>query len=513
MGMFVLNSAMSARPGTVERLSRQPVAYALGIVLLALLCSLSVLADKWWYCLLLPPLALVLVVSLDVTFGLYAMLFFFPMNLLSFDIGFTLTVSQLFLVLTCIIYVCQVLMGKATVIWHKNLKYLLVFLAVTLMSIVVNYPRVIDFSSYFVGTLRTPDKRCFVAFFKLLSSIAIVVLVANIVDRREKIVKCLKAFLYGVVIASLFGLFQFVSDYFHLGIVPLRVYSTARGIWLEPFLIQGFHRINALSLEPKFHAFYLAIAITVVIFFWGLKADKGKKILLGSLLVLFVVNLLLTMTRSVIIILLVSLPFTFFLLRKVHRRGVVVFRSILVVGGLVLAMLFLLVLLSGSFLDLYFKHLLTANLILSEHYSETSQLIIALRLIPANLLQGVGYGNFAFYGFKASQVMRMVHSIEQLMSMYLGILVETGIFGLFFFGLFLYKSFRSLYSKALMCESFDRWLALFVIASNMVVWILSLYFPSHTMFLIFYVLLGLMLSADKQLHRVPIGVSGRSSAQ
>ncbi len=469
--------------------------WILAAIILSVVSTLLAAANNLWYYAVLAAVPMVILVALDATLGLYAVLFSFPMGLLCFDIGFTLTAVHLFLVITFFSYVFKVLATRGKIRIHRNLRYLFCFVLIALIGILWNYRKVLDFPPCFVGSLRAPNIRCFLVFLKLVSLVLIVIMVANVASKKEKIVNCLRAFFAGVLISAGFGVFQFISDHFELGIIPVRVYDPARGVWLHSFNIQGFHRINAMSLEPKYHAFYLAIGIVVAIFFFA-RSNRRGKILFGLSATLFIINLVLTLTRSVPILFVPSLIVAIWLLGKLYRSNILrMFPLFAVVCVVLLALAWKF----EAFFGLYMKRISTSDMIFSKDYSETSQVVVALQLIPRNFLLGVGLGNFPFYGFEASKVMQKTHVIEQLVSTYLNILVETGVSGFLLFMLFFYKLFKGIYAKALKCEPADRWIALCVLACNTTIWILSLYFPCHLMFPIFYAFLGLLLAVDKQM--------------
>lgn len=158
------------------------------------------------------------------------------------------------------------------------------------------YPIGIFVGIFFVGSLLSllnapnPEYSTMVFLFTLFT-ILLSFIVAQIVRTREDIHRVTNGLLWGALFVSVFGLFQFLGDVAGLPteVTGLREHYTKA--------VLGFPRIQSTALEPLYFANYLLLPIALTLSL-VLARQTRRNVLWVGLLILFVLNFILTISRG-----------------------------------------------------------------------------------------------------------------------------------------------------------------------------------------------------------------------
>lgn len=157
--------------------------------------------------------------------------------------GFTLRISQVLLGVTLVVTLGYIVAGKIRIKTRGAYVTLLLFCigaAIALPSSVNLFRGVTSFGF-------------------MIFTMALVVLLPTLLDSKEKVFWTLKALLFGAILTSLFGLFQFAGD---LAGLPTTITGLRDMYTKEVF---GFPRVQSTALEPLYFANYLLLPLCLSI--------------------------------------------------------------------------------------------------------------------------------------------------------------------------------------------------------------------------------------------------------
>ena len=360
-------------------LLKQNIFKYLALTVLILVASfLNAWFEQTWA--LIPVGLLVVVIFLfiyqKIERGILLIAFFLPFERLgSLEVGVTIRISQLLLLITLVAWLAKSLINKDFKL-AKNplLIFLAGFLVINLISLVntPNIPRSVTVLAY--------------TFF----TAALAFIIPQLVKSKELLKKILVVLIVSATVVCLFGVWQFFGD-----LVGLPTELTGlRQLYTKDIL--GFPRIQSTAYEPLYFANYLLLPFALIFILWLTDTKLIKKIYLIPLVLLLGFNLIFTVARgaylalAVMAVIIFIVYFKKFFQPRKHLILLVIFLT-LIIGGLAILQY------TGqginSNLDFFTKHLgnIFQDTSFNERYFTLEQSLVAWAQHP---VIGVGIGAF-----------------------------------------------------------------------------------------------------------------------
>jgi len=332
--------------------------------------------------------AYVILAILQLEWAFYVLVFFIPLQFKGLEIGLgILSVTDVMIVVLVIVWGLKHFAGGARIFLSSTVYLLLVWLLVLLLSVIGSNDRLSS------GKL----------FLRLLSCIAVFLFVYNQMRTYPRILNIIRSLAWSSLVVSLYGLFEF---FYVSKNVPLFLNGA----------INNFKRISTFFDQPNVTAAYLAIVASLVIFLILREKKRSVRRLYGCILVLNMVAMGLTFSRSgwlAFVVVLLLLP----LARKIRFA--------------LLAMLFIGLVVTGF-----------SQNITSRPQSIYRRLLVYPKVVPlirAKPLLGEGLGTAPGLRILEKELQSGEVIGVTAHSLYLTLLVETGFLGLLSFCLFIGK--------------------------------------------------------------------------
>lgn len=253
----------------------------------------------------------------------------------------------------------------------------------------------------------------------------VAILLPNLIHDKVQLRKVLNALMLTYLLVTVFGIYQFLGDI--VGLPP--ELTGLRDLYTKDVL--GFPRVQSTALEPLYFANFLLLPFCLILSVFLTKTVQVKSWILAGLVALGGLNLVLTVSRGAYIAFAASfLVIAFFLFRKVFTIRNIIFFIIIVAMVAVGSVYFLDM--EGALED-FTEH--TKGIFEGASYEErVNTFEIAQRAWSEHPIIGIGPGSFGPY---ASGHPYMVPQDGFLIvnNVYIEILAESGILGLFFFSL------------------------------------------------------------------------------
>lgn len=268
-------------------------------------------------------------------------------------------------------------------------------------------------------------------------------------DNTEKIIKVI---LISAFCVSLFGIYQFVGD-------SLGLSSQFTGLRLQyTNIVLGFPRIQSVALEPLYFANFLMVPFFIAVSLFCRKKTIGYYLLIN----LFLVNIILTISRGAYIALTISLFFWLIYLLLIRRDWI---RTIQLLSAIILSVIISIGLVSGlngnsasqSFAN-HSSEVATPNQD-SSAIDRIGTYKIAYNLFKNKPFLGNGVGSF---GLLANNSKDRSQSSEYgiVNNEYLEILSENGSVGLILFFAFLIMLLLEISKKFVISNELEKQLIL-----------------------------------------------------
>ena len=272
----------------------------------------------------------------------------------------------------------------------------------------------------------------------------------TLINCKEKLKKVIYIFILSAVIASLFGIFQFLGDFIGLS-------SSITGIssrYAKEVL--GFPRIQSTFIEPLYFANYLLIPLILSYFFLFKKIDPKKNMFFILSFLLFLICIFLTFSKGAALsIFIILLGLVLFQLRSILNKNNIKY--------LLLIIIFIISISWGAFNILRSKpdfekvYTKAYNIITGASITERQEAyLIALEAFENNPVLGIGVGGFGPY-FSGYPIHPPDFGWSIVNNQYLEVLAENGILGfvsfmiflisIFYYSIFAYRKTRDIFLR------------------------------------------------------------------
>lgn len=352
---------------------------------------------------LLIALAFVAVVSASRLFTalLLAALFLPFQRLLAAELGgFSLKISQIiFMIVITKIFLNKVVLRDPKLIVARFSLPTFAFAFVSLVSI-----------------LWSPEPRFSVAIASwMLFSILLAHAVINLVITREQMERVIYFMIYGGIVASVFGMYQFFAVYLGLPSFIKDMYGAQSGY---------IARVQSTALEPLHYAGYLITIIPFVLALYISKQNVISRPLLKFSLILMVLNLVLTVSRSGYIALIVAAVLVYKGIDSKYKDTIRT-RSVFRLGILVCVLC--LILITALSLTSVVQATLTTGSVARAGSSmqRLAGFIVAVKMFISHPIFGTGIGSFGHYFYGSNE-----HGTIFVNNVPLEVAAETGLLGL-----------------------------------------------------------------------------------
>jgi len=332
--------------------------------------------------------AYVILAILQLEWAFYVLVFFIPLQFKGLEIGLgILSVTDVMIVVLVIIWGLKHFAGGARIFLSSTVYLLLIWMLVVVLSVIGSSDR--------LSSVRQ--------FLRLLSCIAVFLFVYNQMRTYTRILNIIRSLAWSSLVVSLYGLFEF----FYLSKnVPLFLNGA----------INNYKRIRTFFDQPNVTAAYLAIVAPLIIFLILREKKRSVRWLYGGILVLNMVAMGLTFSRSgwlAFVVVLLLLP----LARKIRFT--------------LLAMLFISLFVTGFFQNITSRP--------KSIYRRLSVYTNAVPHIRAKPLLGGGLNTVPDLRILEKELLSGEVIGLTAHSLYLTLLLETGFLGLLSFCLFIGK--------------------------------------------------------------------------
>lgn len=386
-------------------------AYGLFWLILSIVLALGVLYFKPLY--VFGSIIIVLLIGVIIkhpTWGIYALTFTLPFERLgSVELAnVTVRPSQVLAIITLCIWI-----GRGFVLNKFKLRPNPLFIPI-LLFIFVNT----------IGLLNTPNlTRSLLVLGFTLFTMAIALVVPNIIRQPRQIQYCVRALLLSCGVVSVFGIYQFMGDLIGLPttLTGLRAQYTKD--------ILGFPRVQSTALEPLYFANYLLIPLGLALSLIFSKVKAIKPLILVAVSILGSVNLILTVSRGGyiafgVLVVLLALIYHKALLRP--RTLISIFLVTALIGFVSIRFINV-----TKQWDTFVQHV--GNIFGGASYSERIETFtIAERIWLAHPWFGIGAGGFGPYA-SYHPLIQPSEGYKIVNNEYVELLAETGVFGLSIF--------------------------------------------------------------------------------
>lgn len=339
--------------------------------------------------------------------GMYLLTFFLPFERIgSVDVsGLTIRISQVLAITTVIAWI-----GRG-LIWQR--------FKLRAYPIIIPIGLFIAINIFSLANSPNFERSVLVLGF-IVFTIVVSLMIPNVIRHRAQVERVVSILLISATVVSLFGIFQFLGDYFGLptSLTGLRPQYTKA--------ILGFPRVQATALEPLYYANYLLIPLGLTLCLWMSRASQIKNYLLLGIILLTGLNLFLTVSRGGYIAFGVMVLF----IGLIYYRALLRPRTLL--GGI--AVVGLVVLLAFRFLNIgeqwsnFAEHV--TNIFGGASYAERVETFsIAETIWWQHPWIGIGPGGFGPYA-AYHPLITPSEGYKIVNNEYIELLAETGILGL-----------------------------------------------------------------------------------
>ncbi len=292
-------------------------------------------------------------------------------------------------------------------------------------------------------------------------------LIIQTISDKEKLIKATNFLLWGGLVVSLFGLWQFLA-----GGVGLPHFLTLLRPGYDSSVF-GFPRVHAFSIEPLYFADYLFIPLFLGLALFFTHQEKIKKKWLVTLLLAGLVSFILTLSRGAYLgFIAAGVGLLILIPRKIlTATNIIIFLSTIFVVVLLVIGVFKII--GSQYLDLFVSHALVSDLQAGE--STQGRLIEyqrAEKVWHEHFWFGVGIGNYGPAINAANPFLAPETGWPIVNNQYLETLAETGVVGMVTLGLFwLLVTLRGIiafvksqdpYLKAVLAGLLAAWLGILV---------------------------------------------------
>lgn len=344
-------------------------------------------------------------------YGVSLLAFFLPFERIgSYDVaGITIRPSQ---ILAGIIFFCWVAHGIA----QKRFR---------LVPNPIFFPLLLFWLVNLVGILFSPaPMRSFVIFLFICFTTSLAIFLPLLVRHEKILLRVVKGLFGASALVSVFGLYQFVGDYF---LNLSASWTGLRDLYTKDIL--GFPRIQSTALEPLYFANFLFIPLCLCLtLFFSNQKYISKKILI-PLLIVVCINFVLTIARGAYIALVPALfVLGCFYLRQIFRAKNMMWIfliALLVFGGTVRFFG------ATNTWEKFSTH--TRNIFVGASYAERVQTFFeARRLFEERPWLGSGPGSFG-PSVAPHPLIQSENGWKIVNNEYLELLAENGVLGLLLF--------------------------------------------------------------------------------
>jgi len=276
-------------------------------------------------------------------------------------------------------------------------------------------------------------------FFKMLPMFLVTVLVADLINTKERLKQACVAALLSAFVVGCFGIYELISgqsilaffgqDYHLVSGSGLQLQSTKK----ESFSTDPaeWARVASTYGDPDFFGGYILLTFIFALGLWRLPSPKWMKALVLLYLAISTINILGTGSRAVLLALFFFAGSFIVLVRFPFRRTIL----ILLIAGVVVLLPFI------EELMPQFRHGVSFDAFYSDpRYGFWST---AKQMIEDKPLIGVGLGNFTI-AYPVYMATPALHKPYMCHNIALGVLAEVGIIGLTFFAYFTATIYYSL---------------------------------------------------------------------
>lgn len=324
----------------------------------------------------------------------YLMILLIPFNI---DLGYGLTPSRGLTIVSILILGLEVLFGNKKIKKTPLDFPLMVFLIVVLFS-------------FFNSVDIAQSSRNYITLISLvIRYYAVIILIQN----EDHLKKALKYYFVSILLASIFGIFQYLD--YEMGL-KLGLVNTVD-------LVGGHLRVSNYFLDSNFYANYLIGTFPFLIGFIINDPKKKNKFILLIVFMFALVNLFLTFSRSALLSLVFGLILIIFYLKKHLRVGR------FFVLGLITSSIILAIVLTTSIFNSYILRIQGGFNDLSI-LNRFAVLVAGINIIKDNFWFGIGYENALYHVVKYADPMYPIYEgAIDVHNVHLKVFVETGFFG------------------------------------------------------------------------------------
>jgi O-antigen ligase len=291
-------------------------------------------------------------------------------------------------------------------------------------------PIFIFFGSALISLINAQNiQRGIITLLFTIFTIAISIVIPNIIKSKNNLEKVIKIILISSVIVSLFGIYQFIGDVVGLPeeLTGLREHYTKK--------VFGFPRVHSVSTEPLYFANYLLIPISILLAF--VLSKKKIKLPFSIIATIFILalttlSLILTLSRGGYL----ALAFLFFLFGIFFIRSVLTLKNVIIISTILITAIvsaygFLLFTDREKNIEIFLKQATTytAGAGVEERFDTYDQSISMIKEYP---VIGGGIGNFGSYVARNPN-MQPKDGWAIVNNEFLEIWAEQGIIGLLIF--------------------------------------------------------------------------------
>jgi len=370
---------------------REPIIVAAAIIILVI----TVIFPIYSLMILLGAIG-ILIIGKRPQIVIKLMLLFIPFNI---EFSSVITPSRLLTFLSIIS------LAIFLIIWKGRIKKTHLDLPIFIFLIAIQLSL---YQSYDVGV----SQRSFITIISLvIRYYTVIILIQNTKQFKE----ILNFYFASVLFAGLFGIMQFIDYEMRLGL----------GLVNTVDLVGGYIRVTNYFLDANFYANYLIGSIPLTLSFILNNPTKKSNWFMKILLVITLINLFLTFSRSAIVALTFGLFITFVYLKKYLNIKKMIFRTI------ILLPIIILIIMNLPVFDYYINRIqLVASTDDASIGNRLAVLISGLNIVLDNFFFGIGFENTIFNVVNyASPQYPITEGAIDVHNMHLKVFLETGLFG------------------------------------------------------------------------------------
>jgi len=361
---------------------------------------------------------------------IYILIILFPLlELGKVNLGGSISVSinDSIAGLIFILFIFLVIVKKIK-IKAKYLFPIIIFFSIAFLSLVINLLNY-SYSQIFISSLYLSRWVSYASLYIIVSNLS--------TDSKKKIQKLL---FYSGISILLIGFLQY---FFYKDLVNLYYLQWDKHLY----------RLFGTFFDPNFAGAFLVLFTIYVFGFIISERNKNKRMIFGVIALLSILAVVLTYSRSAILMLLISI-ITFLILIK-KGRYILVF------------ILFLLLVLISS--PKVFQTEGTNFLRVYSSMERVKSAKIAMDIFSKNSIIGVGFNTYRFaqnkYGYLTDEKWEITHSGAGTDNSFLFLLATTGVIGFFVFINLLRKIFQHVFTNIKKADYYNRRWAIVVFSS------------------------------------------------